>query len=62
MDAESFLARLYVDETLRARFLADPIGESRRAGFDEVTSQRLAQIDREGLELAAESFARKRRP
>ncbi|HJW93545.1 MAG TPA: hypothetical protein VJ901_08000 [Thermoanaerobaculia bacterium] len=53
---------MYVDETLRARFLADPIGESRRAGFDEVTSQRLAQIDREGLELAAESFARKRRP
>ena len=60
MDAESFLARLYVDEKQRARFLADPAGEARRAGFDEVTAQRLAQIDREGLELAAQSFARKR--
>ena len=42
---EQTLARLYVDERFRARFLADP-------QFD---------IDREGLELAAESFARKRR-
>lgn len=60
MDAESFLARLYVDDQLRQRFLADPFGEARRAGFDDVTAQRLAQIDREGLALAAESFARKR--
>jgi len=41
---EETLARLYVDAKFRARFLADP-------PFD---------IDREGLELAAESYARKR--
>jgi len=41
---EETLARLYVDPQFRARFLADP-------PFD---------IDREGLELAAESYARKR--
>lgn len=61
MDIESFLARLYVDERLRARFLADPRGEARRAGLDDAAVEKLAAIDREGLELAAESFARKRR-
>jgi len=61
MSIEAFLARLYVDERLRARFLADPIGESQRAGLDAETAQRLArEIDREGLELAAASFAHKR--
>lgn len=42
---EQTLARLYTDESARARFLAAPT----------------FTIDREGLELAAESFARKRR-
>lgn len=60
MTAEQFLARLYVDGSLRARFLADPVGEAVRAGLDQATAQRLAEIDREGLELASESFARKR--
>jgi len=41
---EKLLARLYVDARFRAQFLANPT-------FD---------IDREGLELAAESYARKR--
>ena len=60
MTSEAFLARLYVDADLRARFLADPEGEARRAGLDQATAERLASIDRLGLELAAESFARKR--
>jgi hypothetical protein len=60
MTSEAFLARLYVDADLRARFLADPEGEARRAGLDEAAARRLASIDRLGLELAAESFARKR--
>ena len=60
MTSEAFLARLYVDATLRARFLADPVGEALRAGLDQATADGLASIDRVGLELAAESLARKR--
>lgn len=60
MDIESFLAQLYVDPTLRARFLADPRGEARGAGFDDATAERLAHIDVTGLQLAAASFAKKR--
>jgi hypothetical protein len=57
---EAFLARLYVDAELRARFLADPHGEAARAGLDADEGRALAAIDRVGLELAAASFARKR--
>ena len=60
MTLEAFLARLYTDAELRARFLADPAGEARRAGLDAESAERLAQIDRAGLELAAASFAAKR--
>jgi hypothetical protein len=58
---ESFLARLYVDRSARARFLADPRGEAAAAGLagDEITAA--VEIDRVGLELAAKSFAHKRR-
>lgn len=44
---------------LRAAFLADPLAVARDAGLDEATAQSLARIDREGLALAADSFARK---
>jgi len=60
MSLEAFLARLYTDAELRARFLADPAGEARRAGLDAATAERLVAIDRAGLELAAASFAAKR--
>ena len=60
MSIEAFLARLYVDSELRARFLADPAEEARRAGFDDASAAKLASIDRTGLEMAAASFARKR--
>ena len=58
---ESFLARLYVDGSARARFLADPRGEAAAAGLvgDEISAA--VEIDRVGLELAARSFAHKRR-
>jgi hypothetical protein len=58
---ESFLARLYVDRNARARFLADPRGEVASAGLaaDEIAAA--LAIDRVGLELAAASFAHKRR-
>ncbi len=57
---ESFLARLYVDKQIRKQFLADPIGTAKKAGFDAVACEALVSIDRVGLALAAQSFARKR--
>jgi uncharacterized protein (UPF0276 family) len=57
---EALLARLYVDATARQRFLADPDGESRRAGLDDEARAAMTRVDRPGLELAARSFASKR--
>jgi hypothetical protein len=57
---EAFLARLYVEEAFRERFLADPLGTARAAGLSEAECEALEKIDREGLVLAARSFARKR--
>ena len=58
---QHFLARLYTDAALRARFLKRPYEEARAAGFDEERARELAKIDAEELALAAESFAKKRR-
>ena len=57
---EAFLARLYTDERLRLAFLARRETVALEAGLDGQAAQALAQIDREGLLLAVESFARKR--
>ena len=57
---ETFLAKLYVDSQARSRFLADPRGESLNAGLNEDDRAAVERIDRVGLELAADSFARKR--
>lgn len=59
-DFEAFLARVYVDGDFRARFLADPAGEAKRAGLSEAEGLALENIDRSGLELAAGSFQAKR--
>ena len=58
---EKFLASLYVDATLRARFLKGPREEARRAGLNPAQCDALASIDRVGLEMAAHSFERKRK-
>ena len=63
---EAFLARLYTDAELRRRFLADPRavaggGAGGGHGLSAEEIQALVDIDRVGLELAAASFARKRR-
>lgn len=58
---ESFLARLSVERPARERFLADPRGEAAAAGLSADEIAAAAGIDRVGLELAAASFARKRR-
>lgn len=57
---EAFLARIYVDDEARRRFLAEPREEAARAGLDASEQEALTAVDRVGLELAARSFARKR--
>lgn len=57
---EGFLARLYVDEKARAKFLADPRGEAAKAGLTPEQIEDVVKIDREGLELLAESLKRKK--
>ena len=57
---EAFLARLYTDADARRNFLADPRGSAVRAGLEPREVDGLAAIDRDGLELAARSFEKKR--
>jgi hypothetical protein len=57
---EAFLAELYVDNQARSRFLADPRREVLSAGLTEDDCAALEKIDFAGLELAVQSFARKR--
>jgi hypothetical protein len=60
-DFEAFLAKIYVDERARAKFLADPRGEALKAGLTASEAEALEKIDRLGLELIAQSLERKRR-
>ena len=57
---ETFLARLYTDAPLRARFLADPRAEAERHHMTAEECGALERIDRVGLQLSARSFAHKR--
>ena len=57
---EAFLAKLYVDDNARSRFLAEPRREATTAGLTEAECASFETIDLVGLELAAESFGRKR--
>ena len=57
---EAFLARIYVDQTAREKFLADPRGEAARAGLAPREIEDLVNIDREGLRLFAHSLEYKR--
>jgi hypothetical protein len=57
---ELFLARLYTDATLRERFLADPVAATADARLDAHERSAIIAIDRDGLALAAQSFARQR--
>jgi len=60
-DLQHFLARLYTDDALRTRFLAQPAAVARECGFDDADAERLAaEIDPESLTLAARGFAKKR--
>jgi hypothetical protein len=57
---EAFLAKIYVDEQARAKFLANRRSEAIRAGLTESEIAALEQIDRVGLELTARSLTNKR--
>lgn len=57
---EVFLARIYVDQAAREKFLADPRGEGIRAGLQAHEIDGLVNIDRDGLELFAHSLKHKR--
>jgi hypothetical protein len=57
---EAFLAKIYVDEESRERFLADPRGEATKAGLGELEVEALEKIDRAGLVLGARSIQSKR--
>jgi hypothetical protein len=57
---EGFLARLYADDTLRGRFLCDPIGATAGARLSQAQVGALRDLDRTGLAMAGESFRRKR--
>jgi hypothetical protein len=58
---ESFLARLYTDAEMRARFLIDAETEARQAGLSPADCAAVSKIDSAQLRLAASSFAHKRR-
>ncbi len=57
---EAFLAKIYVDEKARAKFLLDPGGEAGKAGLSEQEISALEKIDKVGLELTVQSLQRKR--
>ena len=57
---EAFLARIYVEQTAREKFLADPRGEATRAGLTAQEIEDVVKIDREGLEFFAHSLEHKR--
>ena len=57
---EAFLARLYTDHELRRAFLAAPAAVARSEGLNEASVLAMARIDRDGLQLAAQSYAGKR--
>lgn len=57
---ETFLAKLYTDGVFRTRFLENRREIGREFGLSEAESDELESIDLTGLELAADSFSRKR--
>ncbi len=57
---EAFLAKIYVDEETRERFLTDPRGEAASVGLSEREIEALENIDRAGLILTVRSLQKKR--
>jgi len=58
---EAFLARLYTEDDLRRRFVASPSSVANESGLSNEEQRALEAIDRDGLIVAARSYAQKRR-
>ncbi len=57
---ESYLAVLYTDAAARDSFLGGPAIVARNAGLSDADVEALVNIDRVGLQMAADSYAHKR--
>jgi hypothetical protein len=57
---ESFLAKLYTDESFRRAFMGAPMEFALRSGLEEKDAVSVARINLVDLALAAESYQRKR--
>ncbi|MDN2701398.1 hypothetical protein O0881_05230 [Janthinobacterium sp. SUN100] len=57
---ETYLARLYTDDALRAAFLLEPRAQALRHGLSQQEADAMAAMDRIGLHMAAASYRAKR--
>ena len=57
---ETFLARLYTDDALRAAFLLEPRAQALLHGLSPQEAEAMAAMDRVGLQMAAASYRSKR--
>ena len=57
---ETYLARLYTDDALRAAFLLDPHAQALLHGLSPQEAEAMAAMDRIGLQMAAASYRAKR--
>lgn len=59
-EVEFFLAKLYTDELLLKRFVANPSTELSNHGLSDASIEYLSQLDLQDLMLAADSYSHKR--
>jgi hypothetical protein len=57
---ETYLARLYTDDALRAAFLLAPRAQALLHGLSQQEAEAMAAMDRVGLQMAAASYRAKR--
>nr|WP_314607283.1 hypothetical protein [uncultured Janthinobacterium sp.] len=57
---ETYLAKLYTDDALRAAFLLDPQAQALQHGLSPQEAEAMTAIDRIGLQMAAASYRAKR--
>ena len=57
---ETYLARLYTDDALRAAFLLEPRAQALLHGLSQQEAEAMAAMDRVGLQMAAASYRAKR--
>ena len=60
-DADSLIDYSSTDDDLRIRFFASPADVARESGLSDEERRAIEEVDRDGLILARECYARKRR-